>query len=165
MRAFIVAIFVAALLFVFQGDSISGEKADSRRSATASHYEIIKNVEIVKSLGRTHLEREEGFFNLANIQIADRVADWPALKDGLLDILIADPNFFFTHIVLCEGLNNTFKNKFSLSWLAPGKSNYAEKRQLDLKQIERELESLEARKKAALEIKQVIEASQPTVVD
>jgi hypothetical protein len=52
-----------------------------------------------------------------------------------------------------------------LSWLYGGQTNFPQKKQLAIRQIEREIESLENRLDYARKFKKKIESTEPRVVD
>lgn len=141
------------------------EEMDSQKRYEKAYFDILKSVDIAKSKSRSQLEREEHFAYLINAEIGRNGSDWLTLKDGLMEILIADPGFFLTQVTFSEGLLTFFKKSFSLHWLYRGKSNYPELKQLALKQIEREIDSLEERLRTAHDLKRLIEATKPTVLD
>ena len=57
-------------------------------------------------------------------------ANWVPIKDGFFDIMIDDPNFFFSEMLTHPDQLDELMKDFSLNWLSAGESNYPEKKQL-----------------------------------
>jgi hypothetical protein len=157
-----VCVVVTAASFI---PSLSAGETETVVLANRLHSGLLRHIDIAQSKSRPQLEREESFANLVNFRPEKMGAEGWTIKDGFLDLLIADPEFFFGQMVCYPSFFEEYVKSFSLGWLYKGKSNYPEKKQLALKQIDREILDLEQRLTAAKELRRKIEETTPTEVD
>jgi len=116
-------------------------------AANNQYYDILKRIEIIKDKSQSLIEREKEFSNFAN-EFGEPGANWQTLKIGVLEIIIADTNFWSKQIINYPAIQEKLLADFEMDWYADETSNYPDKLNFAKTELIRELEKIKKQKEA-----------------
>jgi hypothetical protein len=150
-------IFYFLLIFSFNAFAIDPAITEENNH----YYYILKRIEVIKNKALPSLEREKEFVNFAN-EFGEPGANWQTLKIGVLEIIIADSNFWAQQIIQFPAIQEKLIKDFEMDWYADETSNYPEK--LDLAKIEliRELEKIKTKQHVLNNLLNKLNSVKPT---
>jgi len=132
--------------------------------ANNQYFNILKNIEIIKDTDRPQLERQRAFSHFAN-EFGEPGAHWQTLKVAVLDIIIADAEFWASEITQFPAIQEKLMHDFNMDWYNEGTSNYSEKLNLAKIQIIKLLEKQKIQKKMLEELHHKLSNTKPTTLD
>ena len=115
--------------------------------ANNQYYDILNRIEIIKDKSQSLIEREKEFSNFAN-EFGEPGANWQALKIGVLEIIVADANFWSKQIINYPAIQERLIADFEMDWYADETSNYPDKLNSAKTELIRELEKIKKQNEA-----------------
>ncbi len=155
-------ILILLTIFAISGPSHASalsEKADD------AYYKTVKKIELIKDESQPLVERQKQFKQLAEEFVQGDGSEFQTIKDGLLDILVDDPSFFFSEMRKSPEAFSFWKEKFSLHWMNDSPNEYEEIKALALKKIENDIRNQEERLEMEREALQLIRETPVTKLD
>lgn len=164
MKYFILIIFMCNLGYVFAADDLGYD--DATIKANKYYSWIDSEISIAKDKANSQYRRELAFKNLADTLGGGPGGGLTIIKDGFLELLIEDPNFFFNEIGKVSGIGayKVWIEKLNLNWLYTGESRYPEMKNLAIKSLRANINKTEEILKLKKKTLQKIEAIKPSIV-
>ena len=113
---------------------LPSEKAD------AAYFDVVNKIEQIQDKHLPTTQRQLLFKQLLDQFTTGDDALFLPCKDGLFEILVEDPDFFFTEISQYPEAFAFWKEKFSLHWMKDEPSDYKELKALAIKRLQKSME-------------------------
>jgi hypothetical protein len=164
IKYLLIMVVISNIGYVFAVDDISYDNATIK--ANQYYFWIDSEISIAKDKSNSQYRRELAFKNLADMLQSGPGGGLTIIKDGFLEILIKDPNFFFNELGKVSGLGayKIWIEKLNLNWLYAGESRYPELKKLAIKSLTADIKKTEELLKIKKETLQKIKSIKPTVV-
>jgi hypothetical protein len=129
------------------------------------YFKLLSYIETAKNNDLSQYVREESIANMINqMSPSGPAANWISIKDGFFDIMIDDPDFFFSAMLSYPDQLESLMKNFSLNWLYKGESEYPEKKQLALKVLKKYIKTEKRKLEASIHFNKIIENTEPDVL-
>ncbi len=159
-------IFFYSLILIFSYSCLADEINSQNEKDNQAYYRLLSFIENAKNEDLSIYARRENMANIIDqMSPSGPAANWVPIKDGFFDIMIDDPNFFFSEMLTHPDQLDELMKDFSLNWLSAGESNYPEKKQLALKSLKKYIKNEEKKLELSKKFKKIIEKTKPSVVD
>ena len=160
----LIIVVISNIGYVFAADDISYDNATIK--ANQYYFWIDSEISKAKDKSNSQYRRELAFKNLADILQSGPGGGLTTIKDGFLEILISDPNFFFNELGKVSGIGayKIWIEKLNLNWLYAGESRYPELKSLAIKSLTADIKKTEELLKIKKETLQKIKSIKPSVV-
>ncbi len=138
----------------------------SMETANHRYFHLLSMLETIKNNNLSTYVRQENMANILNqLASGNPAANWLTIKDGLLDVMLDDPGFFFAEMTKRPDLFNTYLENFALNWLYSGTSDYPEKKAMALKALEEYIAENRQAYEFALSFKKKLFNTEPVAVN
>ncbi len=159
-------IFLYSLLLIFSYSCLADEIISQTEKSNQSYFKLLSFIENTKNEDLSIYTRRENMANMIDQMSPNGpAANWMPLKDGFFDIMIDDPNFFFSEMLRYPDQLDELMKNFSLNWFSAGESDYPEKKQLALKALKKYIKNEEKKLELSKKFKKIIEKTEPSIID
>lgn len=158
-------LFFSSVLIVFSSHCIAGDMEQTVEKANQHYFKLLSYIETAKNENLSKYIRQESIANIIEqMSPSGPAANWVPIKEGFFDIMIDDPDFFFSVMLKYPDQLEKIMKNFSLNWLYKGESEFPEKKQLALKLLKKHIERVKQKLKNATDFYKVIEKTEPSVL-
>ncbi len=109
------------------------EKADT------DYFETLHKIESIKNQSQKIQQRQLLFDQLANDFVNGNPTQFITIKQGFLEILIENPQFFFNGMSRNKDAYTLWKEKFNLHWIKAPPNKYNELKESAIKHLKAEI--------------------------
>ncbi len=152
-------------LLGFFGAALASDPYASYQQNNENYYRLLADIEIVKDKSRAQLDREKAFKNLSDYMQAGPDGGWVTIKDGFLEILIADTEFFFAQSTPFPQAYRAWIEKLGLNWIPKRETRYPEMKSLAIKALKESIQTSERALEMRKETLKKLQSIEPKVVD
>lgn len=152
--------FAIFLLFPISVLAVDKEIIDSNNQ----FFTLLERVEVIKNRSESTIKRVQEFSNFAN-EFSDPGPNWQTLKVSVMDVIIADVNFWAQEITQYPAMQEKLIGEFSLDWYEDSISNYAQKKSLVITELKRKIQKIDMEKKMLKEMITKLESVTPTTLE